>query len=414
MTKAAGSLNFLSTDIATDDDFGLWTKLRLRMARSRARGAARGFFAYCTRDACISGLKRFPPGPAVRMLASDLENTREERPYRESIPGFLMSFWCKEAEDACYRVLANSACSARLVKASLLAIAKMHAAGHEDRLLAFLQTPGMDDSMRVEAVSILADAGVAARSPYFEVILAGFTAIPAKLKTKYATLLCRTKRTEVIVPVVTYAVEAPAEGCPFLDVKNALEKMAPNWTATPEALQLAPLMLRSFQDAASARDRSNALFYMGVLGAVDFVPTLRAATKDQSPYVVHSACDALKEVAKRHNLPEELAYAEDVLKEQEAATEQEEEEQAARRRTAAVVLPAPTGGILPGQCFEARGSMTLLIYGECLESTAPGIIYARCYSNLCPSGENGPFHIERIIRLIDRTEFESIVRMLRG
>ena len=68
--------------------------------------------------------------------------------------------------------------------------------------------------------------------------------------------------------------------------------------------------------------------------------------------------------------------------------------------------------IQPGQYFKAQGSMTSLIYGECLECMAPNIIYAKCYSRMCPTGESGTFSVDRIIEVIDKYEFESAISRL--
>lgn len=71
-----------------------------------------------------------------------------------------------------------------------------------------------------------------------------------------------------------------------------------------------------------------------------------------------------------------------------------------------------TVSIVPGQYFQARGTNVLLIYGECLEHMAPNIIYAKCYSRMCPTGESGTFQVDRIMRIIDKDEFMFAINHL--
>lgn len=73
---------------------------------------------------------------------------------------------------------------------------------------------------------------------------------------------------------------------------------------------------------------------------------------------------------------------------------------------------SPKIDVSPGQYFSARGSNVPLIYGQCLERLTPDTISARCYSRMCPSGENGNFAVQRIINVIDKSEFDAAVRNL--
>lgn len=63
-----------------------------------------------------------------------------------------------------------------------------------------------------------------------------------------------------------------------------------------------------------------------------------------------------------------------------------------------------------GQRFIGRGNLTPTIYGECLDASpryvSAGIIYARCYSKLCPEGEYGSFPVTKIERILSDEEFE--------
>jgi hypothetical protein len=65
----------------------------------------------------------------------------------------------------------------------------------------------------------------------------------------------------------------------------------------------------------------------------------------------------------------------------------------------------------PGQCFKTNRG----IYGKCvdIDDLRRGIIYARCYSRMCPTGESGNVRVDDIVELIEDWQFDSAISSLR-
>lgn len=61
--------------------------------------------------------------------------------------------------------------------------------------------------------------------------------------------------------------------------------------------------------------------------------------------------------------------------------------------------------IKPGDCFICRGTLFIgSIYGIVLERNESSV-YAKCYSDACPTGESGLVRLDKIIEVISRSEF---------
>ena len=93
-------------------------------------------------------------------------------------------------------------------------------------------------------------------------------------------------------------------------------------------------------------------------------------------------------------------------KEPEAITD------AAVRALALLKQKHASTSVTPGQYFKAHGSNVLLIYGQCLQCISPSSISAKCYSQMCPTGETGTFQVDRIVNVISKDEFDSAIRNL--
>ena len=90
----------------------------------------------------------------------------------------------------------------------------------------------------------------------------------------------------------------------------------------------------------------------------------------------------------------------------EFATLQADEEKAdIQRIRASQERSERINAIKPGDCFICRGTLFIgSIYGIVLERNESSV-YAKCYSDACPTGESGLVRLDKIIEVISRSEF---------
>ncbi len=351
---------------------GLFGKIGLFFLRRKLRAVAKASHGYKKEE--VDFIKRHPD-LALDVLIEDLGNKSQDRMH---IPPLLGIIGGRKAEDACLKLLLD---------------------------------PNEYGPVRGVAVQAVATMKLAAKSPFFEALVSCVHEVGGYVEHPAAMLLCKTGRREALSHVCAYWL-ACSERL-LRDVENALDGMDTKWTESKEAAALVPALIDAFSNG-DEKKRMIVVRQMGKLGAVEFAELLHDAMAGPASYYAERA---LRGIAQKHKLKPYLDQFDLMERQKEEKRRQAEErklaEQAEVRASLARMRASDGSSIQPGQYFEARGVNVLLIYGECLERMGSNIIYAKCYSRMCPGGESGTSRIDRIIRVIDKDEFESAISHLR-
>jgi hypothetical protein len=220
-------------------------------------------------------------------------------------------------------------------------LAQLDAGAAARACLELIQDTGVHPRVRGSAVEALDELKLAGQSPYFEALVACTEGSQGDVTYYAALALCHSGRREAISLAGAYMIERCSD---ILrpEFEKALSQIDSDWKASPEIRALAPSLIDAFQ-SESAKRRWFAADLMGVVQDVRFAEVLRPAVRQakESPSSLRSfeerACAtsaevALRRIAERHGIAEDLAYfaglKEKAERENQALEEQKRSERA--------------------------------------------------------------------------------------